>query len=210
MNKTNNGPKEITLGLVASWILGILIILVGIASFRDSVLISLICFVMAAILLPPFNRYIEEKWNFKLSVALKIVIIIGGFYLVGNLLETPGIERKNSYMNTEKWANSYESNSGKQGTLSQQNALSKAESYLRTMPFSHSGLIEQLKYDQFSEEDARYAANNCNADWNEQAIRKAKSYLKTMAFSREGLIEQLEYDGFTNSQARTGAKGAGY
>ena len=71
-------------------------------------------------------------------------------------------------------------------------------------------MIEQLEYEKFSHEDAVYAADNCGADWNEQAAEKAKAYLDMMSFSRDGLIEQLEYDGFTNEQAVYGAEQNGY
>lgn len=94
--------------------------------------------------------------------------------------------------------------------LSQKNALRAAKNYLSIMPFSHQGLVEQLEYEGFSHEDATYAADNCGADWNEQAAKKAESYLEIMPFSRDGLIEQLVYEGFTQEQAESGAKSAGY
>lgn len=43
------------------------------------------------------------------------------------------------------------------------------------MPFSYTGLIEQLEYEQYSHDDAVYAADNCGADWNEQAAKKHKA-----------------------------------
>ena len=81
------------------------------------------------------------------------------------------------------------------------NALRSAESYLSFSSFSYTGLIDQLKYEGYTQEEATYAADNCGADWNEQAVESAKSYLSLMAFSRSGLIEQLEYEGFTHDQA---------
>jgi len=209
MYESNSRPKEITLGLIAGWFFGILLIFYGLSSIGDSLLISLISFGMAAAILPPCIKYFQNKWNIKLSMGVKIVIVIAGFYFIGSLLKNQD-SRNNSLYNLEKRTQDYEPSNNQKGTIGQRNASSKAESYLRSMAFSKSGLIEQLKYDGFSEEDSRYAVNNCSADWNEQAIRKAKSYLKSMAFSRDGLIEQLEYDGFTNSQARIGANGAGY
>lgn len=86
-------------------------------------------------------------------------------------------------------------------TLSQKNAVKKAESYLSTSAFSKSGLIGQLEYSGFSSEDANYAVNKINVDWKEQAVKKAESYLSTSAFSRSRLIEQLEYSGFSNEEA---------
>lgn len=95
-------------------------------------------------------------------------------------------------------------------SLSKQNALRQANQYLNAMAFSYSGLVEQLEYEGYSNEDATYAVDHCGADWNEQAAKKAKEYLDTMAFSRSGLIEQLEYEGFTSAQAEYGAKQNGY
>lgn len=89
-------------------------------------------------------------------------------------------------------------------TTGQKNALSSAKNYLSIMPFSHDGLIEQLEYEGFSNEEASYAADNCGADWNEQALKQAQSYLDIMAFSYSGLIEQLEYEGFSNEEATYG------
>lgn len=84
------------------------------------------------------------------------------------------------------------------------NALQAAKNYLAVMPFSHSGLIEQLAFEGYSYSEAAYAADNCGADWYEQAAKKAEQYLEIMAFSRSGLIEQLEFDGFTSEQAASG------
>ena len=95
-------------------------------------------------------------------------------------------------------------------TMGQKNALGKAQDYLAYTSFSRSGLIEQLKYESFSNEEATYAADNCGADWNEQAAKKAADYLDYGSFSREGLITQLEYEGFSSEQAAYGATAVGY
>ena len=78
------------------------------------------------------------------------------------------------------------------------------------MSFSQSGLIKQLEYEGFSNEDATYAVNNCIVDWNEQAAKKAKEYIDTMSFSRDGLIDQLKYEGFSQEQAEYGVSAIGY
>lgn len=95
---------------------------------------------------------------------------------------------------------------GKEPTVSQQNAVKKAKSYLNFSAFSRKGLIEQLEFEGFSTEDATYGVDNVNADWDEQAVKKAKSYLSFSAFSRKGLIEQLEFEGFTYEQAVYGVE----
>lgn len=81
------------------------------------------------------------------------------------------------------------------------NALRSAKSYLSLTGFSAQGLVDQLLFEEYSQEEAEYAVNNCGADWNEQAIKSAKSYLKLTAFSRQGLIDQLVFDKFTADQA---------
>ena len=67
--------------------------------------------------------------------------------------------------------------------------------------FSYTGLIDQLEYEGYSVEACTYAADNCGADWNQQALKKAQDYLDFSSFSYTGLIGQLEYDGFTAEQA---------
>jgi len=95
-------------------------------------------------------------------------------------------------------------------TMGQKNALGSANNYLSVMAFSHDGLIKQLMFDKYLEEDATYAADNCGADWNEQAAKAADNYLNVMSFSRENLINQLMFDGFSEEQAEYGVTAAGY
>ncbi len=89
-------------------------------------------------------------------------------------------------------------------TSSQANALTLAEQYLDTMPFSYNGLIKQLKYDGVSDADAKYAADMCGADWNEEAQKMANKYLETHNMDIHELIDQLVYEGFTYQQADYG------
>ena len=94
-------------------------------------------------------------------------------------------------------------------TVGEKNALRKAHSYLDFTAFSYAGLIDQLKYEGFTDGEAAYAAENCGADWFHQAQKKAVSYLDYAAFSYTGLIDQLEYEGFTSEQAAYGADNCG-
>lgn len=94
-------------------------------------------------------------------------------------------------------------------TASQREAVRTAKDYLKYIAFSREGLIDQLEYEGFTEEDATYGVDNCGADWMEQAVKCAKSYLDNMAFSRKGLIDQLEYEGFTKDEAIHGVDNSG-
>ncbi|MEA4964250.1 MAG: Ltp family lipoprotein [Oscillospiraceae bacterium] len=71
-------------------------------------------------------------------------------------------------------------------------------------------LIDQLEYEGFTNSQATYGADNCNADWNEQAAKSAENYLDIMSFSRDELIGQLQYEGYTYEQAVYGATKSGY
>ena len=95
-------------------------------------------------------------------------------------------------------------------SLGQKNAIREAESYLTYMGFSRKGLIEQLEYEGYSTDDATFAVDNVNVNWNEECFESAQSYLEYMSFSRQGLIDQLEYEGFTSSQIQYAIDKVGY
>lgn len=95
-------------------------------------------------------------------------------------------------------------------SLAQQNAISKARSYLALTGFSRTGLIGQLEFEGFSTEDATFGADNAGADWNAEAAEKAKSYLDMASFSRDGLYDQLAFEGFTDPEIQFGLTAVGY
>ena len=94
--------------------------------------------------------------------------------------------------------------------MGEKNAVKKATSYIKIIPFSQKGLIHQLEFDGFSTKEAEYGVSNIEVDWDEQAALKAQSYLDLMSFSKKGLIDQLIFDGFTKEQAEYGVKAVGY
>ena len=95
-------------------------------------------------------------------------------------------------------------------TIGQQNALKKAESYLKYSSFSRKGLIDQLEFEGFDTNDILFAVDNVEVDWNEQCYKKAETYLKYSSFSKQRLIEQLEYEGFTDDQIAYAINKVGY
>jgi hypothetical protein len=95
-------------------------------------------------------------------------------------------------------------------TLAQQNAISKAQSYLDFSGFSRAGLIDQLEYEGYSVDDSTFGADNAGADWSAEAAEKAASYLEFSSFSREGLYDQLAYEGFTDAEIQFGLAAVGY
>ena len=91
-------------------------------------------------------------------------------------------------------------------TTAEKNALRSAKDYLNYSAFSYTGLIRQLEFEGYTTDQATYGADNCGADWFEQAVKSAKEYLDYSAFSRDGLIRQLEFEGFTHEQAVYGVE----
>jgi hypothetical protein len=93
-------------------------------------------------------------------------------------------------------------------TPGQQNAREAAENYLSFSAFSRKGLIEQLKFEGYSQADAVYAVKAISPNWKEQAAKAAEQYLDTSSFSRSGLIEQLKFEGYSQAQAEYGVNKA--
>ncbi len=94
-------------------------------------------------------------------------------------------------------------------TAGQRNARRSAENYLDLTAFSRSGLIKQLEFEGFSNEDAVYGVDHVAVDWNEQAAKSAANYLELTSFSRSGLVEQLLFEGFTQAEAEYGVSTTG-
>ena len=152
------------------------------------------------------------------SVLLQVIAFISAgvlfFSLINNSTQKGRNSTSSNTYSSSSSASSYSSssstNSGSSASTGERNALNSAKNYLRVMPFSRKGLIEQLEYEGYSTAEATYAVDNCGADWYEQAVKSAKNYLDIMSFSRSGLIDQLEYEGFTHDQAVHGAEKNGY
>lgn len=117
----------------------------------------------------------------------------------------------------EVWANA-EKDPMADFTLSQKNAIERAQSYLSYSGFSRVGLIRQLSSDGegYPAEDAEiavsYLEQNGLVDWNAEAAEKAQSYMNYSNFSRDGLYNQLVSDseGFTPEQAEYALSQVGY
>lgn len=93
-------------------------------------------------------------------------------------------------------------------TKSQRQAVGSAEDYLDSgQHFSKKSLAEQLKYEEFSAKDAKFAVNHVKVNWTEQADGAAQDYLDSgQHFSHGSLLSQLKFEGFTAKQAAHGVK----
>lgn len=85
-------------------------------------------------------------------------------------------------------------------------ALAKAKTYSDTLHMSKQGIYNQLtsSFEGFSAEDAQYAVNHLNVDWNRNALLKAKDYRNTLSMSKSAIYTQLtsSVEGFTASEAQ--------
>ena len=69
--------KKITLGLVLSWIFGVLFGISGLTFlFSGSIVAGGSLIFASLVLLPPVNKIVKEKFNFELSGGLKITLVI--------------------------------------------------------------------------------------------------------------------------------------
>ena len=142
-------------------------------------------------------------------LGLILIVAVGGILSPDATTTTTSPNTAPTSSSTPSTDTSSSDSSVTSATAGQEQAAKMAQNYLDTMAFSRDGLIKQLKYEGFTQQEAEYGVDQTGADWNEQAAKKAQNYLDTMAFSRDGLIEQLEYEGFTRQQAEYGVRTVG-
>lgn len=215
--------EKITIGLILSWICGVLFALTGIISVFSEPIQGLVMLIIAAFLLPPFTKLLYQKWKFHLSGAMKIVLIIIGFIFFGetiapsnisNMQQAENYEQFTSVKKTKKTPTYEETPKEKLEPTKRTNvpaeyksALAKAYSYANDQHMSKKRLYDQLTSEygeQFSKEEAQYAVDNVKTDWKENALAKAKSYQDGQNMSPAAIYDQLtsEYgEQFTNAEA---------
>jgi hypothetical protein len=91
MNEQTTPSKNISVGLILSWVFGVLFALTGIVSVFSEPIPGLVMLVMAAVLLPPVTKLVDQKWKFHLSKGMKIVVIIIGFIIFGATIDTSNV-----------------------------------------------------------------------------------------------------------------------
>ena len=70
------------------------------------------------------------------------------------------------------------------------------------MHLSQTELLQMLSVENIDSEDAKFALEYLNIDWNQEARKKAKEYCKhKIGFSKEKLKAQLLFDHFTEEEA---------
>ena len=151
-------------------------------------------------------------WAWVLIVVFGLATIstaFGGAEDSANETRQPAASQVEELSEPEEAIASDQADASPDETLGEKNARRSAESYVSFSSFSQSGLINQLLYEGYSQEEAEYAVTVLKVDWSEQASKSAESYLRFSAFSRSGLIDQLIYEGFSPAEAEYGVQTVG-
>ena len=121
-----------------------------------------------------------------LGVVLGMTILVGGCTAVigGMAASDPDVQDAVAKLDNET-VSEKKKDEHPNWTSGQLNAVESAEGYLDGQGFSKKGLIDQLKYEEFSEADATFAVNHVKANWNAEAVESAEGYLDGSSFSRE-------------------------
>ena len=101
---------------------------------------------------------------------------------------------------TESKVESSKSGSDNDVPTQYQEVIDDAKSFIEFGEYSYSGLIEILEFAGYSNDEAEFAALNCNADWNDEAVQCAEAYLDFKTMTKDELYRQLESEGFTKEQ----------
>jgi archaellum component FlaF (FlaF/FlaG flagellin family) len=88
--------------LILSWIFGILFALVGIASVFSEPIPGLGMLIMAAVLLPPVVKLIEQKSTFKLTRTIKAVVVIISLIIFGVTVDTSNTSKNTSFQDEQQ------------------------------------------------------------------------------------------------------------
>lgn len=85
-------------------------------------------------------------------------------------------------------------------------AFRTAEVYLEMGGISQSQLAEMMELEGCKPKEAEYIAENCDADWNEQAVLAARGHREYKSMSDDELLEMLIFQGFSEVQAAYGVE----
>ncbi|PJC01906.1 MAG: hypothetical protein CO073_02270 [Candidatus Komeilibacteria bacterium CG_4_9_14_0_8_um_filter_36_9] len=211
MSEQSTQSKKISVGLILIWIFGVLFALTGIVSVFSEPIPGLVMLVMAAVLLPPVTKLVDQKWKFHLSGGMKIVVIIIGLIIFGATIDTSSVSttqqtepQKEEQQTTQNADVVNETATTKQVNEEQPQTETKEqatnEEKTETIPTPEKAEIP---------EETTPAPEPIVTVSQKNAVAKAKSYLGYSAFSYTGLIEQLEYEQFSHADAVYGADNSG-
>lgn len=203
MSEEITPSKKITIGLILSWIFGVIFALTGIVSVFSEPIPGLVMLIMAAVLLPPVTKLVDQKWKFHLSGGIKAVVIIVGFIIFGSTINTSNtVRQQDKQLQQEQSASNTEQSKNETKPTEEQPKTTNNEQSAKTET------IPTTEKAEIPEETKPVPAPSVTVS-QKNAVKSAKSYLGYSAFSYTGLIKQLEYEKFSHADAVYGADNSG-
>jgi len=198
MSEQTTSSKKITVGLILSWIFGVLFALTGIVSVFSEPVPGFVMLVMAAVLLPPITKLVDQKWKFHLSKGMKIGVIVIGLIIFSATVDTSNVSNTQQTETNEQKDNETETI-----PTSDEEKAEASEETKPTTPADTDQSPIPTKIEDKPEPTLSETVSQKNA------VRSAKAYLDYSAFSREGLVAQLEYEQFSHADAVYGTDNSG-
>lgn len=190
MGEQTTPSKKISVGLILSWIFGVLFALTGIISVFSEPIPGLVMLIMAAVLLPPVTKLVDQKWKFHLSSGMKIVVIIIGLIIYGATVDTSNVSttQQDEPQKEEQQATQNEDVVDETATTEQVN-----EEQPQTETNEQVANEEKTETIPTSDEEEKPTPTKDSTIPTEykSALNKATSYANTQHMSKQGLYDQL-------------------
>jgi len=97
----NTQVKKVTLGLILGWVLGVVAAISGIIQLFSKPLTGILVLLLSAVLLPPVNKLIADKFKFTISGGLKFILIIVLIGLIGASMSSGSASSSDSTSNKD-------------------------------------------------------------------------------------------------------------
>jgi len=214
MSEQITSSKKITVGLILSWLFGITFAIGGFSGIVSGEPIpGIVMLVMAAVLLPPVTKLVDQKWKFYLSKGMKIVVIIIGLIIFGATIDTSNVSttQQSEPQKEEQQAIQNEDVVNETVTTEQVNEEQPQTETNEQVANEEKTETIPTTIEEKAEipEETTPAPEPIVTVSQKNAVAKAKSYLGYSAFSYTGLIKQLEYEQFSHADAVYGADNSG-
>ena len=217
MNETQQS-KKISVDLVLSWMFGILFALTGISSVFSEPIPGIIMLTMAAILLPPVNKLVDEKWKFHLSGGIKIILIFIGLIVFGSTVDTSNTtkqkdnqlqvqqEQQQTILETDQSKDELGLTEEKLSDTTNNEQANKTEKIETIPPSNNEPESESQKLPIETKSNSETGAdtiieNHCQSEWPNDA--KMKAYCKEQQYNGLTTLNLDKPSDITESQFST-------
>jgi len=194
-NEQTTSSKKITVGLILSWIFGVLFVLTGIIFVFSEPIPGIVMLIMGAVLLPPVNKLVDEKWKFHLSGGIKIVVIIIGFIIFGSTIDTSETEKQQNnqpqvQQEQEQSVSNTEQQKDQVRPIEEQSNITDSEKTVETKKTEIIPTSDEKKAEVIEEKPEPTKEISVPVEYK-SALNKAMMYAKTMHMSKQGVYDQL-------------------